>query len=393
MHGILRPCRKHLGPELHQRWRSHLCGTCLTLRDVAGQAERCLTGYDVLLLSVLVEAQAGPQPMREAGRCPLRGMQTATVVDSSSSGTRLAAAAAMLSGSAGLADKVADDDLPRAADRPARRIGERLKRRGTTLAQQLGLDAGPTLAAPARAAALERSGARLDELLDPSGDAVASLFAQTTVSAGCPDNAPALRAAGDAFGRLVHLLDAVEDWAADAEAGRFNPLRATGTHCDEARAVAGRLHEQITAALAEAAFVDGALVEGLFGGEFARSIRRSFPALPAAEPLVAAPAVPQQRSGSATGATGLVAAGLATWALASAGVFGGGWVGRRRGGFGGGYGPGYGYGPGPGYGYGPRRGYRRGPSCCDLLACNCCANLACNGCCDCCGSGIGGGDF
>ena len=59
MRGIVRPCRHCLGPELHARWQAHLCGLCLTLRDVAGQPQRALTGYDVLLLSVLVEAQAG----------------------------------------------------------------------------------------------------------------------------------------------------------------------------------------------------------------------------------------------------------------------------------------------------------------------------------------------
>ena len=51
----MRPCRHSLGPELTARWQAHLCGLCLTLRDTAGQAQRVLTGYDVLLLSVLVE--------------------------------------------------------------------------------------------------------------------------------------------------------------------------------------------------------------------------------------------------------------------------------------------------------------------------------------------------
>ena len=60
--GLVRPCRHRLGPELQERWRAHLCGLCLTLRDEAGQSARVLTGYDALLLSVLVEAQAGVLP-------------------------------------------------------------------------------------------------------------------------------------------------------------------------------------------------------------------------------------------------------------------------------------------------------------------------------------------
>jgi hypothetical protein len=72
--GIVRPCRSHLGPDLHARWQAHLCGLCLTLRDEVGQAERVLTGYDVLLLSVLVEAQAGTVETTTAAPCPLRGL-------------------------------------------------------------------------------------------------------------------------------------------------------------------------------------------------------------------------------------------------------------------------------------------------------------------------------
>jgi hypothetical protein len=101
MRGIVRPCRHHLGPELHARWQAHLCGLCLTLRDVAGQAERVLTGYDVLLLSVLVEAQAGAVRTTTAAPCPLRGFSSATVVASSTGAARLAAAGALLTGAPG----------------------------------------------------------------------------------------------------------------------------------------------------------------------------------------------------------------------------------------------------------------------------------------------------
>jgi len=49
--------RHSLGPELTLRRQAHLCGLCLTLRDTAGQAQRVLTGYDVLLLSVLLGSE------------------------------------------------------------------------------------------------------------------------------------------------------------------------------------------------------------------------------------------------------------------------------------------------------------------------------------------------
>ena len=112
MKGIVRPSRHRLGPELYLRWQGHLCGLCLTLGETAGQAARVLTGYDVLLLGVLVEAQAGPQPMVDAGRCPLRGFRPAVVTAPTSDAARMATAGALLTGAAGLTDKLHDGDLP-----------------------------------------------------------------------------------------------------------------------------------------------------------------------------------------------------------------------------------------------------------------------------------------
>jgi len=384
--GIVRPCRQHLGPELHARWQAHLCGLCLSLRDLVGQPERALTGYDVLLLSVLVEAQAGQVETTTAAPCPLRGFTRATVVASRSDAGRLAAAGALLTAGAGLADKLDDGDLPRVVRSPARRVSKRLAGSGTALAAAVGLDPGPVLGAPAAAAEAERGPARdLGSLLQPTGAAVAALFAHTALVAARPDNAPALSACGLAFGQLVHLLDAVEDRAADAAAGRFNPLAATGTDDAEARRVADRLVSRVRAALAAAELTDPALVEVLLGRELVAAVQRVLPTAPS---CCSAPRVPVQRAGGVSA----VAAGLAVWSVVLNAVFvGGSWGGggcgpRRRRGYGGYPSGQYDYPPRrfgrrfspPGYGYGYRRA---GPGCGQLLACNCCANLCCNACC------------
>ena len=386
----MRPCRSSLGPELHARWQAHLCGLCLTLRDVAGQPQRVLTGYDVLLLSVLVEAQAGQVETTTAAPCPLRGFTRATVVASTSDAARLAAAGALLTAGAGLVDKVDDADLPRPVRPTARRVADRLARTGSALAAAVGLDPAPILGAPGRAAQAEALvSPELSELLRPSGDAVAALFAHTAVVAGRPENVPALSACGQAFGRLVHLLDAVADRSADQASGAFNPLTATGTDDDAARAAADALVAEVTTFLALADLPDRGLVDVLLGREPARAVRRAFPHAPS----TCSTHVPDQRSGAAASGA------LAVWALVLNAVFIGG---GTCGGGGGGCGPrrryrGY---PGDGYDY-PPRGYGRrypprgygggyqsfGPSCGQMLACNCCANLACNGCC--CGDGCG----
>jgi hypothetical protein len=336
---------------------------------MAGQPERALTGYDVLLLSVLVEAQAGAQPTETAGACPLRGFRTATVLSSSGAATQLAATGALLSGAAGLADKVLDDDVVRAARGATRRTAERLRVKGIALADRCGLDPSAVLGAPVRAAAAEAESApQLARLLQPTGEAVASLFAQTAVVAERPENVDALVAAGHAFGRLIHLLDAVADVAVDSRAGRFNPLLATATPATTAHELANRLQREVREAIGRVEMRDRELADALFSA-LPAAVLRAFPV-----PAEATTPDPLPRQRTAAGAGAPLAATFAAWSVASTAVFGG-W--GRRGGWGGG-----GYGPSPGYGYGyGRRRYRRGPGCCDLLACNCCANAACDGCC------------
>ena len=368
MRGIVRPCRHHLGPDLFARWQAHLCGLCLTLRDVLGQPARALTGYDVLLLSVLVEAQAGPVETSEAAPCPLRGFTRATVISSDSAAGRVAAAGAVVTAAAGLSDKLHDGDLPWPVQRPARHIGNRLDSAGTALAASVRLDPAAVLEAPAASAAAEATASpTLLSLLAPTGDAVASLFAHTAVVAGHRENEQALADCGRAFGRLVHLLDAVEDLSVDIARGQFNPLVATCTDATDARALAETLVADVQRALDRVAMVDPALARVLLGKELAAAVHRALP------PPVA---VPAQRTSSA----GALSSLLVLWMSLSTAVFiGGSWGGGRRRRYRRGYPP-PGYGP-PGYGQQGGYGYRRvGPSCGQCL----CANLICNACC--CGS-------
>ncbi|SCG13584.1 hypothetical protein GA0115260_129123, partial [Streptomyces sp. MnatMP-M27] len=89
---------------------AHLCGLCLALRGDHGQFARVATNYDGLVISVLVEAQAGRSDgwRRTAGPCPLRGMRTASVAQGE--GARLAATVSLVLASAKVRDHVADGD-------------------------------------------------------------------------------------------------------------------------------------------------------------------------------------------------------------------------------------------------------------------------------------------
>ncbi|MZE79321.1 hypothetical protein GTY57_20705, partial [Streptomyces sp. SID5475] len=98
----------------------------------------------------------------------------------------------------------------------------------------------------------------------------------TAVLAGRKENAGPLAEAGRLFGRLAHLLDAVEDRDADAATGAWNPLTATGTDTAAARRECDEAVRGVRQALRKAEFTDGALAHRLLAHELARSVDRAF---------------------------------------------------------------------------------------------------------------------
>ncbi|MFE9749276.1 DUF5685 family protein [Saccharothrix saharensis] len=279
MFGIIRPCRNRLGPELRESWLAHLCGLCLALRDDHGHLARVVTNYDGLVISALVEAQVG-RSRRSAGPCALRGMQSADVAVGA--GARLAASVSLVLASAKVGDHVADGDgvFARA---PMRGVGRQVARRWAAQASETGLDLGFDTAvlvdAVRRQSAVEASaglGSSVLAVTEPTETAAGEAVAQTAVLAGRPGNAAPLREVGRLFGRLAHLLDAVEDLAADRASGAWNPLVVTGTTPDEARRLCEDAALGIKLAMREVEFTDDRLVHVLLVHEVQESIRRAF---------------------------------------------------------------------------------------------------------------------
>ncbi|MGW1895593.1 DUF5685 family protein [Streptomyces sp. NPDC002004] len=282
MFGIVRPCSHRLGEGLKSQWMAHLCGLCLALRGDHGQLARVVTNYDGLLVSVLTEAQAerGTGWRRTAGPCPLRGMRTASVAQGE--GARLAAAVSLVLASAKVRDHVADGD-GLLARRPvavaARRVAGSWARAGARAGSGVGFDTGILVDAVERQAGIEAlagPGTPLLTVTEPTETATAAAFAHTAVLAGKPHNAEPLAEAGRLFGRLAHLLDAVEDQEADAASGAWNPLAATGTGLAEARRLADDAVHGIRLALREVDFVEGKLAHVLLVHELPRSVDRAF---------------------------------------------------------------------------------------------------------------------
>src|SRR6266568_3769148 len=257
MFGVVRPCRHRMSGALRRAWQAHLCGLCLTLRDTHGQAARLVTSYDTLLVSVLTEAQ-NPRgsPHRTAGPCPLRGFRRADVVAASAPGAQLAASVSLVLAAVKITDHVADAD-GLAARRP---VAAAASRGAARRQSQLESAATPSLLA----------------ITEPAETAVAAAFAHTATLAAKPHNAPALARAGQMFGRIAHLLDAVEDLDTDHRSGRYNPLLATGTPPARARQYCDQALPGLRRAVASLDLIDRPLAEALLVTEVGRSIDRVF---------------------------------------------------------------------------------------------------------------------
>lgn len=275
MFGIIRPCRHRLSARLHADWLAHLCGLCLALRDEHGHLARVVTNYDSLVISALVEAQAAGR-RRNPGPCALRGMRSASVARGD--GAQLTAAVSLVLAPAKVGDHVADGDgaLGRAALRtPAKKLAARWAAQGA----RIGFDTAVLVDAVTRQGTLEHEVTAGDSLLlvtEPAEVAASAAFAQTAVLAGRPGNVAPLAEAGRLFGRVAHLLDAVEDQPADDAAGSWNPLTVTGTGLAEARRLAEDAVLGVGLAVREAAFAQPALVHMLLVHELRQAVTRAF---------------------------------------------------------------------------------------------------------------------
>ncbi|WP_329122316.1 DUF5685 family protein [Streptomyces sp. NBC_01353] len=282
MFGIVRPCTHRLTDGLKTEWMAHLCGLCLALRADHGQFARVVTNYDGLIVSVLTEAQTGAVPggRRTAGPCPLRQMKSAPVAQGE--GARLAAAVSLVLASAKVRDHVADRDgllARRPVAAAARRVARSWDRAGARTGRELGFDTAVLVDAVDRQTGIETlagPGTPLLVVTEPTETATAAAFAHTALLAGRPENVEPLAEAGRLFGRLAHLLDAVEDREADAASGAWNPLTATGTSLEEARRLADDALHGIRLALRDAEFVNGKLAHVLLAHELRTSVDRAF---------------------------------------------------------------------------------------------------------------------
>ena len=182
MFGVVRPCRHRLRGPLFGQWMAHLCGLCLTVRDLHGQHARLVTNYDGLLVSVLTEAQnPAVTPHRTAGPCALRGLRRADVADAAGAGARLAASVSLVLAAGKLRDHVADGDgtcARRLIASGAAALAARWQAAGERTGAGIGFDTAVLTDAIGRQAEIENApGLSLLEVTEPTETAVSAAFA------------------------------------------------------------------------------------------------------------------------------------------------------------------------------------------------------------------------
>jgi len=272
-------------------------------------------------------------------------------------GARLAATVSLVLAAAKIRDHVDDGDG--ALGRPGVRgaatsLATRWAAASARTGQRLGFEVGVLTEAVSRQAAVEAAagpGTALLTVTEPTEIATAAAFAHTAVLAGKPANAEPLREAGRLFGRIAHLVDAVEDLAADQACGAWNPLHATGADLAEARRLCDDALLGIKLALGEAQFRDARLVHTLLVHELARSVHRVF----ARAAGTAAPRAHEHEHGYGQASAAVAGCGLPVAAAALTGLL------SLR--------------------------LRRRCGCCEECCCEGCCDACGDGCCDACGDG------
>ena len=245
MYGYVKPDVGALTEEEAALYRALACGLCRAMRRETGLASALALRYDMIFLALCrTLAEGRPLTFRNR-RCPLHPLRKRRMAEECEALVYTAGAAAVLHHL-----KVRDDLADR---RGLSRLSPLLRLpRARRAARRAALPAlRAALSAPSRALALcEREGdPSCDRAAEESGRMLAAAFASTYRG----DYASVLAEVGYRLGRLVYLLDALDDFYEDKRRGGYNPYlllygEDTATLCEDAEA---GLHLELSA-LAEA---------------------------------------------------------------------------------------------------------------------------------------------
>jgi Family of unknown function (DUF5685) len=242
MFGLMKARTCSLSPELKRHRRLHYCGTCKTIGSLYGQASRALLNYDTVFLAELLSALSGTDRQLDEWNQSYQSYNCLALPRSQAAMPlvlQYAAAATLTLSEFKLADHILDSKQRRW--RVARRVfSKSFRQAAAQLAEwdfpvadlRRALRSQEAREARARNATVSPD-ATLDDLAEPTAHATAMFLAHGTQLVGIASATDSMRRIGRAFGALIYLLDALEDYGKDARSGNFNAIRAAFKLTDE----------------------------------------------------------------------------------------------------------------------------------------------------------------
>ncbi|HLK60909.1 MAG TPA: DUF5685 family protein [Chthonomonadaceae bacterium] len=270
MYGLMKACGCSRSTEERRARRLHYCGTCKTMGRLYGQRSRFLLNNDAVFFGELLTALTPNAPTTDTWAKAYQSYNCFSLPDAPEEmplSLQIAASATLVMSEFKVADQIAD------GGNRAWGVALRVYSQGFQDASKRLQDWGfpvremwdwYTTQNQREAAAQEHPASLtttevLDLLSEPTGIVTGLVFRHGAETVGAPSEAQAqMERIGLAFGRLVYVLDAAEDYEQDVRKGEFNALRAAfdltevelpDAAWDEASAYLHRLAAEIRQAL------------------------------------------------------------------------------------------------------------------------------------------------
>lgn len=228
MFGIMKPqsaCSKQLNPSYNHH-RQHYCGTCKAIGQAYGQHSRLLLNFDGVFLAELLTQLSNQMVPHWEPRLQTPNTCLTMPVEAVPFALRYAAAATLLFSHLSIDDQITDNNQLRW--RWTKRLFNNAFSKAVTDLQQWEVDTDFIQAQAAHQVHLEAqalSNQPLEQVLDyysqPTQAITAHVFEQSVRDAS---QRPIMAQLGQAFGQLLYILDAFEDYEQDVFKGTFNPL-------------------------------------------------------------------------------------------------------------------------------------------------------------------------
>ncbi len=237
MYGLMKARTCSYTPDQKYHRRLHYCGTCKTMGSLYGQKSRMLLDYDAVFLAEILTAISGQEQLINKWN---RSYQSYNCLSLPTSGAEMplalqvAATATVVMIDFKLADQIEDSAryrwklAHRLFSKSFRAASSRLRQWEFPLTEMWRWFAiqNEREAEVRRSEGPRAPDATLEHLAEPTAALTGLVFQHGARVAGAPGLQREMYELGYAFGRLVYLLDAFEDFEKDARRQEFNALRA-----------------------------------------------------------------------------------------------------------------------------------------------------------------------